>query len=135
MVGYRSREPGSQRPPAGLPGFLAPTVGDFLGLLSNSRSNAITEKLITLAATYLPKTPVIALKIYLGIEKYFSHLLRSDHTPFWEADIPSIMWTDTADFRNPNYHLPTDTPDTLDYELIADVTKLALGRAVSRSAK
>jgi Zn-dependent M28 family amino/carboxypeptidase len=133
MVGYCTRAPGSQRPPAGLPGIFAPTVGDFLGLLSNSRSNAITEALLTLAATYTPKTPVVALKIYLGIEKFFSHLLRSDHTPFWEAGIPSVMWTDTADFRNPHYHEPSDTPDTLDYDFIADVTRLTLARAVSRT--
>ncbi len=40
---------------------------------------------------------------------------RSDHMPFWQAGIPAILVTDTADFRNPNYHQPTDTPDTLDY--------------------
>lgn len=40
---------------------------------------------------------------------------RSDHMPFWQAGIPAVLVTDTADFRNPNYHRPTDTPDTLDY--------------------
>jgi hypothetical protein len=34
------------------------------------------------------------------------------------------MWTDTSEFRNPHYHLPTDTPETLDYEFAAGVTKL-----------
>ena len=33
------------------------------------------------------------------------------------------MVTDTAFFRNPNYHAPTDTPDTLDYERLAAVTE------------
>jgi hypothetical protein len=36
------------------------------------------------------------------------------------------MWTDTAEFRNPNYHLTTDTPDTLDYDLMADVARLLI---------
>ena len=31
------------------------------------------------------------------------------------------MATDTAFFRNPNYHAITDTPDTLDYESFARV--------------
>lgn len=31
------------------------------------------------------------------------------------------MITDTAFFRNPNYHEQTDIPDTLDYERMADV--------------
>ena len=33
------------------------------------------------------------------------------------------MITDTAMLRNPNYHEPTDTPDTLDYDSMARVTR------------
>jgi hypothetical protein len=32
------------------------------------------------------------------------------------------MLTDTSFLRNPHYHQPTDTPDTLDYERMAQVT-------------
>lgn len=132
MVGFCSHAAGSQRTPPGLP-LATPNVGDFLGLLANRNSNAFAENLLTLAATYLPSFPVLALKTYLGIEKYLSHLLRSDHTAFWEAGISSLMWTDTADFRNPHYHRASDTPDTLDYEFLAEVAKLALARVVSRA--
>ena len=31
------------------------------------------------------------------------------------------MITDTAFLRNPNYHLPTDTADTLNYQFLAEV--------------
>jgi hypothetical protein len=34
------------------------------------------------------------------------------------------MWTDTAELRNPNYHRPTDAPDTLDYGFMAEVARL-----------
>jgi Zn-dependent M28 family amino/carboxypeptidase len=132
MVGFRNRAPGSQRMPPGLPGVAAPDVGDFLALLANRHSNAIAEDLLTLAATYVPDPPVLALKIYLGIETFFGHLLRSDHAPFWNAGIPSLMWTDTSEFRNPHYHLASDTPDTLDYDFLSQVAKLALARVVSR---
>jgi hypothetical protein len=135
MVGFRSRAPGSQRMPHGLPIPFAPDVGDFLGLLANSGSNAIAEALMGLAARYVPHFPVLALKTYLGIEKAFADLNRSDHAPFWRAGIPAIMWTDTSEFRNPNYHLPSDRPDTLDYDFISDVTRLALARAVSRAPR
>jgi hypothetical protein len=37
-----------------------------------------------------------------------------------------LMWTDTAEFRNPNYHRPGDTPDTLDYEFMAWVARLRI---------
>jgi Zn-dependent M28 family amino/carboxypeptidase len=133
MVGYCSHAAGSQRTPPGLPLIGAPSVGDFLGLLANRHSNGLAEKLLTLAATYIPQSPVMALKVYLGLEKRFPHLLRSDHTPFWEANIPAIMWTDTSEFRNPHYHQPSDTPDTLDYEFLAQVTKLALARTAFRA--
>jgi Zn-dependent M28 family amino/carboxypeptidase len=135
MVGFCTRAAGSQRMPPGLPGIAAPDVGDFLGLLANRHSNAIAEKLLTLAATYVPRASVLALKIYLGLEKHFGHLLRSDHAPFWEAGIPSVMWTDTSEFRNPHYHRSSDTPETLDYAFLAQVAQLALARAVSRGAE
>ena len=58
------------------------------------------------------------------------HFARSDHVPFWQAGVPAIQITDTADMRNPHYHQPTDTPDTLDYDRLAAIvgaTALALG--------
>jgi hypothetical protein len=135
MVGFRSRAPGSQKMPRGLPVPGAPDVGDFLSMIANRGSNAIAESLMGLAARYVPQSPVMALQIYLGLERIFADLTRSDHAPFWRAGIPAIMWTDTAEFRNPNYHLPSDTPETLDYGFMADVTRLALARAVSQAPR
>lgn len=43
------------------------------------------------------------------------------------------MWTDTADFRNPHYHMKSHTPDTLDYDFMAGVTRLALARVLDRT--
>jgi Zn-dependent M28 family amino/carboxypeptidase len=133
MVGYRDGASGSQRMPPGLPPLFAPDAGDFLALLANRGSNAIAENLINLAACYVPQFPVLALKIYLCLEKAFGDLNRSDHTPFWQADIPCVMWTDTSEFRNPHYHLASDTPDTLDYAFMGQVARLVLARAVSRA--
>lgn len=47
---------------------------------------------------------------------------RSDHAPFWRAQIPAVVLSDTAVARNPNYHRATDTPETLDYERMALIT-------------
>jgi Zn-dependent M28 family amino/carboxypeptidase len=133
MVGFCTRAPRSQRMPPGVPGLIAPKVGDFLGLLANRHSNGIAESLLRLAASYLPQFPVVALKLYLGVEKYLGHLHRSDHAPFWEAGIPALMWTDTSEFRNPHYHQASDTPETLDFDYMSQVARLALARAVSRA--
>lgn len=130
MVGYRDTAPGSQKLPAGLP-VRTPMAGDFLGLIANRGSNAIAEQLLSAAACYLPHAPVTALKTYLGTERFIGHLHRSDHAPFWKAGIPAIMWTDTSEFRNPHYHQASDTPDTLDYDFLADATRLALARVAA----
>jgi hypothetical protein len=131
MVGYRDPTPGSQSLPPGLPIAATRAAGDFLALLANSASNPIAEEMLRLAARYIPDTPVAALKVYLGLEKAFDHLNRSDHAPFWRAGIPAVMWTDTSEFRNPHYHLASDTPDTLDYDFMGDVARLALARVAS----
>ncbi len=51
---------------------------------------------------------------------------RGDHAPFWDANIPALFITDTANFRNPNYHQPSDTVDTLDVRMLQRLTKATL---------
>jgi Zn-dependent M28 family amino/carboxypeptidase len=129
MVGYCSHEAGSQHLPQGLPISL-PDSGDFLGLIGNQRSATLVDATIKTAKTYLDGFPVLGLSVYLGLEKYFPHLQRSDHAPFWHAQIPALMWTDTAEFRNTHYHSSWDTPDTLDYAFMKQVAQLLLSRIV-----
>jgi Zn-dependent M28 family amino/carboxypeptidase len=123
MVGFASSTPGSQRVPPGLPVKVS-DKGDFLGLLANRGSNAAMDFVLRRAGTYVPELPVMGLDVKLGIEKYFPVLARSDHAPFWEKKVPALMWTDTSEFRNHNYHRHTDTPDTLDYPFLRLVTQL-----------
>jgi hypothetical protein len=123
MVGYRDRRPDSQKNP--LPGIKTPTTGDFLGIVAN-RGNLV-EQIIDRAAGIA--VPVVGLALPQGLPASFirqlsPHLLRSDHAPFWEKNIPAVMWTDTSEFRNPHYHQPTDTPDTLDYGFMAEISNL-----------
>jgi hypothetical protein len=40
---------------------------------------------------------------------------------FWHHGFKAVMVTDTANFRNPNYHRETDTIDTLDFDMSARV--------------
>ena len=131
MVGYASREPGSQSNP--VPAIQAPTVGDFLGLVGTYGSRRLLDHVLDTAychavpvqGLYLPDVPLEM------IGRISHHLLRSDHSPFWRAGLPALMWTDTAEFRNPHYHRPTDTPETLDYEFLAGVTRLLVHAVLS----
>jgi hypothetical protein len=129
MVGFCAHAEGSQRYPAGLP-LRGPTRGDFLGLVANRDSNDIVTPLVDAARTCLPDLPIIGLKVHLGIENGAPVLLRSDHAPFWRRRLPALMWTDTSEFRNPGYHLPGDTPDTLDYDFLAKVTRMLVLRCL-----
>lgn len=131
MVGYTSKEPGSQRNP--VPVIDAPTVGDFLGLVGTYGSRRVLDHVLATAdyhavpvqGLFLPDVPLEM------IGRISHHLLRSDHAPFWEQGIPALMWTDTSEFRNPHYHLATDTPETLDYEFLARVTGVLVHSVLS----
>ncbi|HEV8541692.1 MAG TPA: M28 family peptidase [Verrucomicrobiae bacterium] len=123
MVGYASSAPGSQRLPTGLPIQLS-DVGNFLGLLANQQSAEFMDGILGRAAASGNDLPVIGLQVIPGAERLFPVLARSDHVPFWSRQIAAVMWTDTAEFRNPNYHQPTDAPETLDYGFLTRVTQL-----------
>ncbi len=123
MVGFASHEAGSQKLPTGLP-IQIPDRGDFLGLLANPDSGGMMDSILGQARTYLPDFKVLGLEVGAGAERAFPVLGRSDHVAFWRRGIPAVMWTDTAEFRNPNYHRPTDTPETLNYGFLLLVTRL-----------
>jgi hypothetical protein len=44
------------------------------------------------------------------------------------------MLTDTAFFRNPNYHTPTDTFETLEYPIMAAITR-QLAKTLEKMSK
>lgn len=127
-VGYWSDEPGSQKHPAVLPlGF--PEVhrklqerefrGDFLALLHLQNDTALAEGLErSLCGTSIRLS--ISGEILGGpAAPALYDFGRSDHLAFWEQQRPCLMLTDSANFRNPNYHQPSDTADTLDYARMA----------------
>ncbi len=47
----------------------------------------------------------------------------SDHWAFAQQGFQALMITDTAPFRYPHYHQPSDTPDKVDSEKLARVVK------------
>jgi Zn-dependent M28 family amino/carboxypeptidase len=128
MIGYCSHEANSQHIPEGLPVKVS-NVGDFIAIISNKNSNHLIKNILKTAENTQDTLKVKALKVFFGFEKYFPHLSRSDHAPFWEENIPALMWTDTSEFRNPHYHKPSDTAETLDYDFMHSVVEL-LGEVV-----
>ena len=131
MVGFTQE--GTLFPEEPRPMVQCPDVADFLGLVGTHQSRHILDHVLACAG--YSKIPVYGLYLperSLGeIRLMAPHVFRSDHDPFWCKGIPALMWTDTAEFRNPNYHQPTDTPDTLDYGFMAEVTRLLIHSVLS----
>jgi Zn-dependent M28 family amino/carboxypeptidase len=121
-VGYSSTMPGSQK---GLPGFPLPDVGDFLAVIGNEQSRASVETSLQVArgAAEIP-TVLSVIAAGRGDGPLVGNLMRSDHAPLWLSGHDAVFFTDTANFRNPNYHLETDTPDTLDPAFLAGVARV-----------
>ena len=125
-VGYISRRPNSQFLP---PLVKAPKVGDFIGVVANKGSKVIMDLFRKSAAKYVPELKVVTyvapLNGYLLPQTRFS-----DHAPFWDEGYPAVMLTDTAMFRNPNYHTEFDRSETLSADFMAQVAE-ALMHAVA----
>jgi hypothetical protein len=58
----------------------------------------------------------------------------SDHRSYWAHGFRALMVTNTAMFRNPNYHMPGDLPTTLDYRRLARLTRMLI-RSISRTCR
>ena len=117
MVGYFNPKPGAQLFPPFL-NLLHPDTGDFVSVASNLSSYGLAKSIEKdwKLATALPVETVF-------LPSVLSALFISDQLNFWFAGEPAVMIGDTAYFRNPNYHQQSDTPDTLDYERMAELTR------------
>jgi len=124
MVGFACHEPGCQSYPFPLMFFGYPREGNYIGIVGNFGSIPFTRSLFK-AFRKNPDLPVIKLSVPLS-----GHVLPavrlSDHAPFWDKGYAAVMVTDTAFFRNPHYHLPSDTMDKLDYNFMAELVKSLL---------
>lgn len=115
-VGYASHQQDSQKTPPGLP-ISIPSTGDFIGVIGNERSQALTSFVVQAVKSHLPIVPLVVP----GNGELLPDTRRSDHTSFWEHGFPAVMLTDTANFRNPHYHQPSDTIETVNLDFLASV--------------
>lgn len=119
MLGYTDHRAGSQQLPAHLADSY-PDVGNFIGICGNEASSALLRAAVV-SMRAMPGLPVEFILVPENGEA-LPPVRFSDHSSFWDAGYPALMITDTSFFRNPHYHRPSDTPDTLDYAFLACVT-------------
>ncbi len=117
MLGYCNPNPNSQIYPPGLKYFY-PSTGDFIALIGNLST---IPDLIKISGFIRKKnTPCEWLTVPFRGE-IVPDTRRSDHAPFWDNNYQAIMITDTSNLRNPNYHQPSDTLDTIDLDFLTGV--------------
>lgn len=114
MVGYTAARQGY---PFVLSFAGYPATGDYIGIVGNLRSRRLTRSLKR-AFRRNPDLPVETLTVPLNGWVLGATRL-SDHSSFWDRGWPAVMVTDTAFFRNPNYHTPADRMETLDIAFMA----------------
>jgi hypothetical protein len=117
-LGAFSDTPGSQRypPPFGL---IFPTTAEFVAFVGLPGSRNFLHEVVASFRRHadFPSIGGVAPDVLVpGIG-------WSDHWAFRSFGYPAIMVTDTALFRYQHYHLPSDTPDKVDYERLARITK------------
>lgn len=126
-MGYYSDSPGSQKYPWPL-GLLYPSRGNFVAFVGDLDSRTLVHESIRSfrEAVDFPSEGAALPSTFPGVD-------WSDHWAFRQEGYPAIMVTDTAVYRDPHYHQPTDTSERLDYEGLAVVTE-GLERVIRRIA-
>lgn len=112
-IGYFTQQTSSQRYPPLLSLFY-PTRGNFIAFVGNVDSGPLVSRTVGSFREHaqIPSEGVALPAAVSGVG-------WSDHWSFWQAGYRAVMITDTAPFRYPHYHRPTDTPDKLDYPRMA----------------
>lgn len=117
-VGYYTDTPGSQNFP--LPGMtlLYPDKGNFLGVIGKFGQGSTVSRVKRglLRRARIQIETITAPASLVGVD-------FSDHMNYWKHDYNAVLLSDTAFYRNHNYHKPTDRPDTLDYEKMVQVAE------------
>jgi hypothetical protein len=127
-IGYFTDEPGSQLFPLPFFRFIYPTTGNFITFVSNLQSKDFLNRTKDAFAqgTDLPVETIATFSIVPGVD-------FSDHRSFWKFGYDAFMVTDSAFYRNPNYHEAGDLPDTLDYKRMTEVV-IGLKYAITKIA-
>jgi Zn-dependent M28 family amino/carboxypeptidase len=121
MVGYTCHEPGCQHYPFPLQFFGYPKEGNFIGIVGNMKSRGFTKDLL---AEFQNNRDLPVIKLSVPFNGYILPAVRlSDHASFWDKGFKAVMITDSAFFRNPHYHLSSDTMDKLDYRFMAELVE------------
>jgi Zn-dependent M28 family amino/carboxypeptidase len=116
MIGFFSDEPNSQNYPLNFLKVFYGKKGNFITLVNCLKKGRFAKKF---SNSFL-KNKFINSKNFRG-PKSLTGIDFSDHLNYWSHDISALMITDTAFYRNKNYHERSDTIETLDVNRMSHV--------------
>ena len=127
-IGYYSNKLFSQNYPP-LMGLVYPSRGNFVTVVGNLPSRSLAKEVVV----SFKKNTSFPIESFIG-PGFIPGVDFSDNWSFWHEGYPCVMITDTAFYRNSNYHAATDTYEKLDYDAIAEVVS-GLGEVVIEITK
>ncbi len=116
MIGYFDDAKGSQDYPVGLLKLFYGSKGDFITVVRKLNSGKFPRKF----THQIKKTKLIETKSFQG-PKGLVGIDFSDHLNYWKCGFNAVMITNTAFYRNKNYHEETDKIKTLNLPKMAAV--------------
>jgi hypothetical protein len=124
MIGSTCSAVDCQTWPSDVPQWLKKKDGLFIAAVGNIENLELIHALTQSAGRNHPYVHGIPIPQQ---GRDFPHSRRSDHSSFWDVGIGAVMLTDTANFRNKNYHLPGDVAETVDPQFMAGVVDITHG--------
>jgi hypothetical protein len=117
MLGYfRNNEP--QRYPFSIMKYIYPRTADFLAVVGNYDA----WKYVSSLKKGMRKNAAIKVRSLI-VPEQVGGINRSDNSAFWEYGYRAVMLTDTANYRNKNYHQETDMIDTLNFDIMTEIVR------------
>lgn len=108
MIGYFSDKENSQSYPIPLLKYVYGDKGDFITIVQKFNAGDFAKEI----SSQILSNPSIKTVVFQA-PKSLQGIDFSDHRNYWDFGYSSIMITNTAFYRNKNYHEPTDTIETL----------------------
>jgi len=118
MIGCFSDSADSQEFPAAILRLFYPSRGNFLAVVGRTSEGLLVRRVkgTMREASSLPVYSISAPSFIPGID-------FSDQVNYWDVGYDAVMITDTAFYRNRNYHTENDTAEKLDYTKMAMVVQ------------
>jgi hypothetical protein len=127
MIGYFSEMDDSQDYPVSILKWFYPTKANFILIAGN-----FTEYLLVRKLKMRMKEASNIDVCSLNAPAFFGGIDFSDHRNYWNNGYCAVMITNTAFYRNKNYHEKTDSYGSLDFIKMAEVVKGVYWMAINQ---